>query len=294
LNCAGENGTIGYRASVLSRDQLNVYEDEGELGKMAVARGDIGEESRHGGIQVVARSAAIMRALGANPAGLSLASIAQEVGLARSTVQRIVGALESENLIESIGPNGGFRLGPALGQLMYATRVDIISEVHPHLVSLSEMFLETSVLGCQAGSMMNAIDRVIAERMLRIVVPIGASAPLYATALGRAVLSLLSAEEVDLLLGAPIQKLTARTLSASALKKELARIRVDGFAMEMGEFEPGISTLAVPLRTYMGTFSIGLAVPVSRLENRTDAMRHALFEVRRSIEVRIGVNLAGG
>ncbi|NLY64963.1 MAG: helix-turn-helix domain-containing protein, partial [Alcaligenaceae bacterium] len=51
-------------------------------------------ESRQGGIQVIARSGAILRALAANPQGISLATIANHVKLPRSTVQRIVNALE--------------------------------------------------------------------------------------------------------------------------------------------------------------------------------------------------------
>ncbi|MFD2980268.1 efflux transport transcriptional regulator TtgT, partial [Klebsiella pneumoniae] len=64
------------------------------------------EESsaRHGGIQVIARAASIMRALGSHPQGLSLAAIAQVVDLPRSTVQRIINALGAEHLVEALGP----------------------------------------------------------------------------------------------------------------------------------------------------------------------------------------------
>src|SRR3546814_6579953 len=67
-----------------------------------------------------------MRALSAHPQGLSLGGIAAEVGLPRSTVQRIVTALVAENLLEPAGAAGGFRLGPALGQLLYQTEADIV------------------------------------------------------------------------------------------------------------------------------------------------------------------------
>ena len=46
-------------------------------------------------VQVIARAASIMRALEDTTTGLSLGEIAIKVGLARSTVQRIVAALES-------------------------------------------------------------------------------------------------------------------------------------------------------------------------------------------------------
>ena len=47
----------------------------------------------HGGIQVIARAANVLRSLEDKPDGLSLGQIAKRVSLARSTVQRIVGAL---------------------------------------------------------------------------------------------------------------------------------------------------------------------------------------------------------
>src|SRR5690606_18148540 len=77
-----------------------------------------GDESKQG-IQVIARAAAITRALSRSPQGLSLAAIAKEVNLPRSTVQRIVNALQDEYIVELIGSEGGFRLGPAIGRLLY-------------------------------------------------------------------------------------------------------------------------------------------------------------------------------
>ena len=69
-----------------------------------------GEDSP-GGIQVIARAAAIMRALSEHSSGMSLGAIAKDIDLPRSTVQRIVNALKQEGLVESLSQNGGLRLG---------------------------------------------------------------------------------------------------------------------------------------------------------------------------------------
>ena len=47
------------------------------------------------GIQVIARAAAVLRALRDAPSGLSLGALAEATGLPRSTVQRIVAALKT-------------------------------------------------------------------------------------------------------------------------------------------------------------------------------------------------------
>ena len=51
------------------------------------------------GIQVIARAAAVLRALKDSQTGLSLGQIADRVALPRSTVQRIVAALIDERLL---------------------------------------------------------------------------------------------------------------------------------------------------------------------------------------------------
>ena len=73
-------------------------------------------------VQVIARAATILRALEDENAGLSLGQIAQRVNLARSTVQRIVAALETEKLVIAATPNGRVRLGPTILRLAASVR----------------------------------------------------------------------------------------------------------------------------------------------------------------------------
>jgi len=75
-------------------------------------------------VQVIARAASILRALEDENAGLSLGQIAQRVSLARSTVQRIVAALENEKLVIAATPNGRVRLGPTILRLAASVRSD--------------------------------------------------------------------------------------------------------------------------------------------------------------------------
>lgn len=56
------------------------------------------KKSEKSGIKVIARSAAILRTLRAHPDGVNLGQIGANVDLPRSTVQRIVGALQTERL----------------------------------------------------------------------------------------------------------------------------------------------------------------------------------------------------
>src|SRR5262245_29053091 len=94
-------------------------------------------------VQVIARAAAILRALEEQPAGLSLGQIAQRVALARSTVQRIVAALAAEKLLIAASPTGRVRLGPTILRLAASARTDFVALARPFLVRLSNELNET-------------------------------------------------------------------------------------------------------------------------------------------------------
>ncbi|MBB3103110.1 IclR family transcriptional regulator [Azomonas macrocytogenes] len=249
---------------------------------------DGGDDGKQCGIQVIARAAAIMRTLGTHPQGLSLAAIAQAVGLPRSTVQRIVSALESEYLVEA-ARSGGFRLGPALGQLIYQTQTDIISLARPHLETLLERLQESVILATSANEKIYVVDRIVAEHELRVVFPIGSYVPMHSTAVGKALLSRMSDAQVRDLLPEPLPALTRNTHDLPSLLDELATIRQSGgLAADREEFIEGIYGFAVALDTYLGNYGIAVVAPASRIKGKDELFCKALLDCKRDIEQMIG------
>ncbi|MDO9442296.1 MAG: helix-turn-helix domain-containing protein, partial [Beijerinckiaceae bacterium] len=94
------------------------------------------------GIQVIARAASVLRTLESHPDGLSLGQIAKSVGLARSTVQRIVAALASEDFVIASGP-GDVRIGPGLVRIAASVSSNTAELIRPHLRALGEEVGET-------------------------------------------------------------------------------------------------------------------------------------------------------
>lgn len=249
------------------------------------------EQAKQGGIQVIARAAEIMRALGKNPSGLSLAAIAQEVDLPRSTVQRIVNALAEELLVEQVGPGGGVRLGPALGQLINQTQTDILSLTRPYLQRLSDQLQESVSLCSLAGDQIYVIDRIVAERELRVVFPIGVYAPLYATSAGKVLLSEMAEADVRHALPASLPQLTPETPSLQQLREELDMIRKQGVAFDVDELIVGISSCSVALDTYLGLYALSVIAPTSRMVVIRERVEDALLQCRQEIERAIGHTL---
>ena len=140
-------------------------------------------------IQVIARAAAILRTLENQAAGLSLGQIAQRVNLARSTVQRIVAALQAEKLLIAASPNGRVRLGPTIQRLAASASADFVSIARPFLVALSNELKETVDLATIKGDHLVFVDQVTGPQRLRAVSAVGEAFPLHCTANGKAYLA---------------------------------------------------------------------------------------------------------
>ena len=112
------------------------------------------------GIQVIARAAALLRALERRPEGLSLGELAKAVSLPRSTVQRIVDALDDEGLVLAASASSGVRLGPALLSLAAATRFHIAEAARETLEALAKECGETVDLSVLDQHKVVFIDQV--------------------------------------------------------------------------------------------------------------------------------------
>jgi len=244
-----------------------------------------------GGIQVIARAAAIMRALAQHPQGLSLAAIASEVKLPRSTVQRIIHALVDELLVEQAGPAGGVRLGPALGQLLNRTESDIITLTRPYFQKLSQQIQETLCLCSLSGDKVYVIDRLVAERELRVVFPIGVYTPAYATAVGKILLSELPESSVRSLLPDPLLSFTPKTLTLDKLLAQLKQVPKAQFTLDYDEFIEGVGSCAVLLNTYLGMYAMAVVAPSTRLKQHATAIAAKLVQCKQEIERAIGGQL---
>lgn len=219
-----------------------------------------------GGVQVVQRTAAILRTLAEHPEGLSLSEIARRVGLARSTVHRLVAALQAEQFLMPVSPNGKVRLGPGLASLAIAADRDLVRDLHPFLVRLSREINETVDLGVLIGDQVLFIDHVAAPRRLRAVSAVGALFPAHCPANGKVLLSTLSNEELVQLLPPVLERLTPNTITdRDELLRELEVARQQGVAYDREEHTVGICGLGAVVKDGSGWVgSVSVPMPAQR------------------------------
>lgn len=237
-----------------------------------------GAPSARNGVQVISRAAQILRALEANPEGLSLAQIAERVGLARSTVHRIVQALAAERLLVYASPTGGVRLGPGLANLAAAARRELRHELHPFLVRLSEQIDETVDLAVLEGDRVLFVDQAAVPRRLAAVSFVGATFPAHCTANGKALLATLSDERLGNLLPRRLERHTPSTLTdRGSLLRELRTVREQGFAFDREEHTVGICAVGAVVRDQIGPLAaVTTPLPAARFYGREDALAAAV------------------
>jgi DNA-binding IclR family transcriptional regulator len=236
-------------------------------------------------VQAIARAARILGALEAAPGGLSLAQIAQRVGLPRSTVHRIVRALTSERFLVPVSAAGGVRLGPRLAGLASAALGELRQQIRPHLERLSHEVNETVDLAVLDRDRVVFIDQVAAPQRLQAVSAVGARFPAHCTANGKALLAELAPEQVEALLPARLERLTRRTITSRLkLARELEQIRAEGVAFDREEHSEGICAVGKTVADGMGgRAAVTIPLPALRFYGREGAIAEALVQACTSI-----------
>jgi DNA-binding IclR family transcriptional regulator len=237
-------------------------------------------------VQVIARAAAILRSLEEEAAGLSLGQIAQRVNLARSTVQRIVAALQAEKLVIAASPTGRVRLGPTILRLAASVRTDFVSIAHPFLVKLSSDLRETVDLATVKKEHLVFIDQVIGSQRLRTVSAVGEAFPLHCTANGKAYLATLDDDAILRLIGRRYERRTPNTITRfSDLLQDLKSARKTGVAFDREEHTLGICAAGVAMRDPLGNMiAISVPVPTQRFEAQQSLIAERLLTTRAALQ----------
>lgn len=241
------------------------------------------------GIQVIARAAAVLRALRDDTGGMSLGQIAEKVGLPRSTVQRIVGALQEERLVIASAAGGSIRLGPEISALAEVTRYSIVEECRVILSDLSAHLGETVDLSVLRGAGMIFLDQVPGTHRLRAISSVGDVFPLTTTANGRAALAMLPADKAARLAADEWGRrgLVPDPAGFAAL---LERVGSAGLAFDLDEHTDGISAVGAAFADRGGEIhAISVPIPSARFQRRRREVEQAV----KTAVARIGAVLHG-
>ncbi len=242
------------------------------------------------GVQVIARAASVLRALEGKPEGLSLGQIAREVGLARSTVQRIVAALAKEDFVTEARPGHGVRIGPGLARIAASLSSNFTEILHPHLVALRDEVGETVDLSILSGGSAVFIDQIPGQQRLVALSGIGERFPLHCTANGKAILSCFSREDAAVLIDKSVAEHPEHPLAdRGKLVRELDAARRRHLAFDPAEHGIGISAVGVAVLDPFGRpVAVSIPAPTHRFNEQRDALAQALLAFRDKLRSIVG------
>lgn len=153
--------------------------------------------AREDGIQVLRRAAIALDEIAASPGQLRLVDLGARLGLAKSTVRRLLVGLVEVGFA-SVDGQGRFAVGDRLLGLGRADDASLAAHFRPTIERLAAATGETVDLSVLRGRQMLFIDQVESEHRLRAVSAVGIRFPLEPTANGKAALALLDDENLQL------------------------------------------------------------------------------------------------
>ncbi|OGB93857.1 MAG: hypothetical protein A2Z31_01125 [candidate division NC10 bacterium RBG_16_65_8] len=225
-------------------------------------------------MQSITRALTLLEALADQRGDVGIAELSRRVHLHVSTAHRILGTLASRGYVRQSPETGRYALGATAFHLTesYLGQMDLRHLVRPVLERLSRETGETANLVILDGREALYLDKVESPQSLRIFSRIGRRAPLHCTAVGKVLLAHWPKTGLEELVGGgPLEALTRATItSRSQLRRELAKVREQGFASDIEECEEGATCIAVPVRNSRGetVAAVGISGPSSRMHPR--------------------------
>jgi IclR family transcriptional regulator, KDG regulon repressor len=240
----------------------------------------------------------ILLYLGDNGPALGVTQLASGLSLNKTTVHRLLNAMEKFDLIERNPESDRYRLGLKLHEL--GTRAvesrTLRTEAHRFLLELSRASRETVSLAVPGPGGVICLDRVDSrDSFINVSTPIGARFPAHCTAAAKATLAYMPEDDAEAILS--IMGLTAYTpntmTTLAEVKKNLREVAERGYALDRQETERGLSGVAAPVWSRDGHViaAVGMAGPTPRFRGKELARKIALTkETTAKISASLGHN----
>ena len=224
---------------------------------------------------------------------LTQSELAQRLDLSRAAARRYLITLTALGYMATDGK--AFWLTPKVMRLgqSYVASSRLPRTVLPTLQKLTEAVGESTNVCVLEGFEAVYISRVNAAKLLSTGIEPGTRLPAHTLAGGRLILSFLPEPELDLWLKSV--KLIAYTpltvIDKAQLKREILKIRKQGFGLAESQLEVGLRGVSVPLLDgpgrVVGALSVSMSTaavtPTAAIKRFVPAMREAAEQLREQL-----------
>ena len=225
--------------------------------------------------------------------GAGITGIAEETGLAKSTVHDHIETLEELGYV--VQSDHGFRLSYRFVQFGFSlrNRVRYSTEVEQKVTQLARRTDERAHYVVEERGKSVFLFTDTGENAIKTNVSPGDFVPLYATASGKAILAHLPEPRIETIITEiDLDPVTERTITdKEELRIELQQIRSGGVAYNDGEYIDNLWSVGAPVfdteDSLLGSMSV--SVPANRLRHDgvTDELTAKLLETVNELELDI-------
>jgi DNA-binding IclR family transcriptional regulator len=238
-------------------------------------------------VQSVSRAVHLLKALAVQSGPLSLAQLAQAVGLSKPSTFHMLRTLELEGFVSKT-PNASYQLDWGLYELgsTVIRSVDLTRIARGYLDRVADITGEAVLLSILDGDSVLYLDRGQAVESFSMVANIGRRALLHVNASGKVLLAFQRPEFIADFLKRKLESKTQATLvDPRELDQALAAVRLNGYATCWEEEVLGISSVAVPIRDYSGEVCAAMAVagPAVRVNTERRAELVAMLQANAAL-----------
>lgn len=219
--------------------------------------------------KTVIKAIGLFEQLAASPTPMGISELAALTKLQRSNVHRILKTFVALGYVRQ-RPDQLYEATLRVWEMgtRIIERIDVRSVARAELVALVKESGESVHLSRLEALEVLYLDKIDSDNPVRAYTQIGGRAPAYCTATGKVLLA-HDAETAAAVAARGLVKHTPRTIThATALRRELAGIREQGFSINSGEWREHVAGLAAPVFDHRGELvaAIGISGPIERLK----------------------------
>lgn len=201
-------------------------------------------------VQSLTRAFDILNIVASFPNGIGVTAIAQESGLHKSTVSRLLGTMEEIGAVIRLANYDGYCIGQTVLDLAAQTtpHQKLLNLAHPFLVEMSDVTTESTTLEVPDGRFIHYLDQVQSNHQIRVNDWIGRRHAMHTVTSGILFMRDWSAVDLEHYFADDLEAPTPNTITKiKRMTRKIAAAEASGYALEADTFEIGLTGISAPI-----------------------------------------------
>lgn len=234
------------------------------------------------------RGLAILERIAKSRRGLTFAQLTRQFEFPKSSVHALLLTLEREGYVQRDDETGRYMLGARIAA-MVGTTVDgvVLREKAAALLhALAAELGMTTHLGILDRGAVAVVAKIEPPGHPQVATWIGKRVDVHCTSMGKCLIAYLSEEQVDGIIGGRrlLRHNENTIVSPAQLRRELARTRARGYALDDEEEEIGVRCIGAPILNWEGTVAAAVSVTGSVNRINPETVSQIARQVKRTAQ----------